>query len=852
MLETTVARTQTAFVAYSRSTIVLAGLCFIFSGATGLIYEILWARMLGLVFGATTLAVSTVLAAFMGGLALGSALAGQLSARIKRPLWTYGWMEIGVALYALLVPFMFRWVDNLYALIWQQFHPGFFAFSVWRFVLSCLMLLAPTTLMGATLPVLSAALLHSSKHNANSVTRLYACNLAGAIFGTLVAGFVLLPIRGVRTTILIAAATNIIIGVTAVLAERRADLQSGKSTSGETDCPLESESSQGEIRGRRKCPIRFSLSRRFVGRVLRGSHVESLVSRRQAEAYPTRNFWLFCALASGFVTISTQVAWTRILAMIIGSSTYAFSIVVALFLIGLAGGAWLVGRKEFSGNLREAICKIEIATAGSLFLSLFVVNWIPALLVNLGLRLQVASWVSLLALQIVSACLLILLPALLMGTVMPLVLVWASTNANRSVELVGRSYAVNTIGAIAGAFLTGFLLIPWTSTRATLLFAAVVCVIVAGVAYQPRESAVDHGLHRSLAVGVSAVLIVLLFVFAPRMNLADLSVGAYDTLIRVLAKSRDGVKDDSNQTGPAVHSLLMYQEGPTSTVSVRKDWDTTSMAINGRTNASDSENDMPTQVMLAQAPLLVAPRIDNGLVIGFATGVSVGAILQSPIASVTCVELEPATINGSRYFDHVNHRPLNDPRVRLIIDDARTYLRVTPDRYDIIVSEPSHPWVPGVANLFTQEFFTMGRDRLREQGVFVQWLQIYQLSTDSLRSVLATFHNVFPHVLVFQVGGVAKGKDLILLGSNIPLNLDRLQERMADKRIGEELARVNLKSESDVRSWYVCDESKLAPAVAGAVINTDDNMHIETTVPREAFRPLTQTNADWLKGLAGQ
>ena len=146
----------------------------------------------------------------------------------------------------------------------------------------------------------------------------------------------------------------------------------------------------------------------------------------------------------------------------------------------------------------------------------------------------------------------------------------------------------------------------------------------------------------------------------------------------------------------------------------------------------------------------------------------------------------------------------------------------------------------------------MGRDRLREQGVFVQWLQIYQLSTDSLRSVLATFHNVFPHVLVFQVGGVAKGKDLILVGSNTPLNLDRLQERMADKKIGEELARVNLKSESDVRSWYVCDESKLAPAVAGAIINTDDNMHIETTVPREAFRPLMQTNADWLQGLAGK
>jgi spermidine synthase len=175
---------------------------------------------------------------------------------------------------------------------------------------------------------------------------------------------------------------------------------------------------------------------------------------------------------------------------------------------------------------------------------------------------------------------------------------------------------------------------------------------------------------------------------------------------------------------------------------------------------------------------------------------------------------------------------------------------VTADRYDIIVSEPSHPWVPGVANLFTQEFFTMSRDRLREQGVFVQWLQIYQLSTDSLRCVLQTFHQVFPHVLVFQVGGVAKGKDLILLGSNTPLNMDRLPERISDKRIAAELARVNLNNESDVRSWYVCDETKLGPAVAGATINTDDNMHIETTVPREAFRPLMQTNADWLRKMA--
>src|SRR5690242_14991126 len=195
--------------------------CFVLSGATGLIYEVLWARMLGLVFGATTLAVSTVLAAFMGGLALGSALAGRLVPRIKKPVAAYGWMEIGVAVFALLVPVLFKAVDVLYALVWQKLQPGFFTFTLLRFALSCLLLLVPTTLMGATLPVLSAALLRSETHDANSVTRLYTCNLSGAILGTLIAGFVLLPTVGVRTTIIIAAATNIVIGAVALTLQRR-------------------------------------------------------------------------------------------------------------------------------------------------------------------------------------------------------------------------------------------------------------------------------------------------------------------------------------------------------------------------------------------------------------------------------------------------------------------------------------------------------------------------------------------------------------------------------------------------------------------------------------------------------
>jgi len=790
---------------YSRSTIVLIGICFVLSGATGLIYEVLWARMLGLVFGATTLAVSTVLAAFMGGLALGSALAGKFAQRIRKPLSVYGLMEILIAVYALLVPLLFRWIDHVYALIWQQLQPGYFSFSLWRFLLSSVVLLVPTTLMGATLPVLAAALVRSSGRDSNSVTRLYACNLAGAILGTIAAGFVLLPSLGVRLTIVVAAALNIFVGVIAIYLQRR--IQSP-------------------------------------------DVVEKVDVEESVPAIEGGGFWFFAALVSGFVTIGTQVSWTRVLTMIIGSSTYAFSIVVALFLIGLAVGAWIVARKDRSHKLRTTILVVEVLTALSLLQSLFVLNKTPALLITFGLRLQIASWVGLLALQIFSATLLILVPAVLMGMVMPLVLVWASSEGKKAVARVGRSYAINTVGAIAGAFLTGFILIPKASTRFTLLFAATCCLIVAGVAYRPVSGTGDPALKRGLAIGLAFVFGVVLFVGAPRMNLADLSIGAYDSLVRVIAQTREGVKEDGPTSGSNVHELLMYDEGPTATVSVRRDQDTVSMAINGRTNASDSVYDMPTQVMLGQLPLLIAPKIDNGLIIGYATGVTVGAMLQSPIQSVTCVELEPGTIAGSEYFNHINNRPLDDPRTKLIIDDARTFLRVTPNRYDIIVSEPSHPWVPGVANLFTQEFFELGRARLNDDGIWVQWVQIYQLSNESLRSVLATYHKVFPHVLVFRVGGLNTGKDLLLIGSNRPLNLDRLSERFADQRIAAELARVELKSEADVRGWFVCDESKLGPAVAGAKINTDDNMHIEMTVPREAFRPSMQNNAEWVQALA--
>ena len=786
---------------YSPSSLRLVGICFLFSGATSLIYEVLWVRMLGLVFGVTTLAISAVLAAFMGGLALGSAVAAKFAGRIVRAVRAYALIEIAIGVYALAVPLLFRLIDRAYVSVSPHFHPGFYGFAITRFAIAAGVLLIPTALMGATLPVLAAAVGHSQARK-NSVTSLYAFNLAGAIAGTIVAGFLLLPIFGVRVTIWIAAATNVLIGVAAFLID---------SNAGKVEVDAE----------------------RF----------DDALPMAVAQAGAV--FWFICAVISGYVTISMQIVWSRVLAMIIGSSTYAFSIVLALFLAGLALGAYLVRfmKNRDSVSLRRTVFGLEVLTTLALFMSIRVTNSVPELLVNTGLRLGVNSWPGLLALQVSAAAVLKLVPVTLMGMVMPLVLTWAG-----SAKQVGRSYALNTLGAIAGALVTAFMLVPKTTARFTVLCAAALCLIVAGIAYMPRGEPADPALVRSLSVGAAAIAIIATLIFWPALNLNALSVGAYDSFVRVLAKSRGDVPEDDRNDGAGNHQLLMFTEGRTATVSVRRDWGITSVAINGRTNASDGE-DMPTQILLGQLGILAAPRLDHALVVGFATGVTPGSVLQSPIKTVDCVEIEPAAVASSNFFNHINNRPLSDPRLHLIVDDARNYLRVNPGAYDLIVSEPSHPWVPGVANLFTREFFAFGRERLTNDGVFVQWLQIYQLSTASLRSVLATFHEVFPHVAVYRVQGAAKGKDLILLGSRAPISFDQMNQRVNEPRIAAELERAGIKDAGDLRAWFVCDEIRLGPAVAGAIINTDDNMHVETVAPREAFRPTMDENAKWIEGL---
>ena len=807
MPETATAHAETSPTDHARRVFLVVAICFTLSGAAGLIYEVLWMRMLGLVFGATTIAISVVLTAFMGGLALGSAIAGRLAAGFKNAIRTYGLIEIAIGVIALALPFLFDLTARLDASLWRWLHPSTTLFALIRFLLAIAVLVIPTMLMGATLPIVVAGVRQQGEWRPISVSRLYGLNLLGAIIGTILAGFLLLPTFGMRVTIFVAAITNVVAGIWVLL----------------------------------------------VARTRKGNELPFEINLRQAsdnvDSSPDRAFWLACAFCSGAITIGMQVVWSRVLSMIIGSSTYAFTLVLAIFLLGLAAGAWMVSLKAHANliRLRRAIVFVQPLILVALFVSLRLTSYVPGWLIQIGFKFDVASWRGLLALQAIAAVVLILIPSILMGMIMPIVLTWASSS-KREAKTVGKAYALNTVGAIAGAVVTTFVLIPMASARFAVFCMAAISIVVAGAAYQRRRPDADAALGRALSIGTAAALIMAALIVWPRLNLNELSIGAYDSYIRVLAKSRGSVSDEPQTNLPGDHQLLMYEEGRTATVSVRRDWGITSVAINGRTNASDAD-DMPTQVMLGELGVLTAPRLEKSLIVGFATGVTAGSVLQSQFQSVECVELERAAIASSRFFEHVNNHPLNDPRLRVMVDDARTYLRVNPSQYDLIISEPSHPWVPGVANLFTREFFTIGRDRLRDDGIFVQWVQIYQLSNESLKSVLATFHDVFPHLAVFRIAGSAKGKDLILIGSREPIRLDLINDRIKEPQVAADLRRVRLNSSTDVMDWFVCDESKLTAALAGAVINTDDNMQVETVAPREAFRPTMDENAAWVERL---
>lgn len=773
-------------------------LCFFASGASGLIYQVVWVRELVLIFGATTFAASTVLTAFMGGLALGSYYFGRRTQRLARPLKMYGFLELGIGVYGLLVPMIFAALPSIYQPVWQQIHLSFVSLTLFRFGLVAVVLLIPTALMGATLPVLASYYARGSHRIGLKVGRLYSLNTFGAVMGAGLSGFVLIPAVGMRLTTIVAAAINLILGAVALGVD--SSVQRLPEPSSER-----AQSNPGKPRSR--------------------------LPGRERATRPAVFVVLFAFAVSGFVALAYEVIWSRVLALIIGSSVYAFSIMLTTFLIGLALGASIAS--HFVDRIRRPLIAFAFIESGVGLLSLAgaaVFNELPYAFVVLYKWFESSGFGLMLFARFLVASLVMIGPTLLLGALFPLVvrIVYGGTGRQTAADpslgkAVGNTYAVNTVGAIAGAFLSGFALIPTLGLLGTLRLSVALNFVVATVLFLSRAS----GLSRAIGGLISAGLLLIVLFFEPPWDVAIMSSGVYRYAPAMRTMNRGEFLDYFRQGNQG--ETLYYKEGITTTVAVQKQTGGRVLKVNGKPDASTGA-DLPTQVLIGGLPLLARSQTDNVLVIGLGSGVTLGTIERFPIKQLTCVELEPAVIEASHFFDDVNNRPLEDPRLRLIANDGRNYIETTAEKFDVIVSEPSNPWLTGAANLFTLEYFKHGADRLRDNGIFSQWLQIYEMPPDDVKSLVATFSSAFPYVAIFR----AVGSDLMLLGSKQPIQLDlkALDSHFGDPRISAELNRVKVRDIADLLSYYYFGPEGTAKFAAGAPLNTDDNALIEFRSPR--------------------
>lgn len=754
-------------------------LCLFFvSGACGLTYEIVWSRLLVLVFGGTTFAITTILICFMGGLALGSYLAGRRSARAGRPERVYGFLEIGIGLVALLVPVAMELSTGIYRVL--AVGESFLLLTVARVLVSGLILLLPTTAMGATLPLLATAFTRQSKTVGGDVAALYGANTLGAFVGCAGAGFFLLPWLGLHGSTLTVASLNLLAGTAALLIARR---------------PLGT------------APVRDAGAAEAAGAPAAGAQ------DRPGPALGGRALLLLYAL-SGFAAMAYQVAWTRALILSLGSSTYSFSLIVSCYIFGLATGSLLM--TPLADRLRRPLAVTGALQAVIALSALFVVPLFGKLpeVVASATSAEGTTFRDVLLVEAGWVFGLLIVPTLCMGALLPLICRIYAPSAGQAGRSVGDVYAANTLGTILGAAVAGFVLIPW------------------------RPVGMEHTIH--VASGLN-LLVGSVFLLAPKPRpvpryalvagawvVAALAVGLTEPWSRQQMISGPYLGRDKSKEW----SIVFYEEGIDATVAVERlgDTDNMSLSVNGKPDASNLLGDMPTQMLLGVLPALLRPEARDVCVIGLGSGMSVGSLLLFDVERVDVAEISQEVVDASRLFDDDSHTPLEDPRVHLHRADGRNLLLLADRQYDMILSEPSNPWISGISNLFTREFFELARSRLKPGGIHAQWTQGYSMPPESFAAILRTLGEVFPYYQVWEMSL----NDYLVVASTEPLAIDMESLFFSFHRpaLQQEVGRIYITNPFQLANHYVTDREHLSEWLADAEVLTDDRNSLEFKAPQ--------------------
>ena len=775
--------------------------CFLLSGFAGLVYEIVWVRILGQIFGNTTLAIATVLAAFMAGLALGSYAFGRLAGRLRNDLLAYGVLEGCIGLYGLLILPLFGVVRRVYFALYPSLESSYVLSSLTLFALSFGLLVAPTVLMGATLPVLSRFFVTRLEHLGGRVGDLYALNTLGAVVGCALAGYAMIPGLGLRASILTAAGTNFLVAAAIVLMAlwlRRQPVPEGAPPPSPIPGP-QAPAHAGGVRG------------------------------------PLEVFLLVSLAVSGAASMIYENAWTRALTLVIGMSTYAFTTMLTTFLIGLALGSFLFARwwGRWPGRL-WAFGAMEIGIGITALATIPLFERLPFLFLRLKGSFG-ESFALLLVVQGVLSFLVMILPTVLAGMTFPLVARLFTHGLYEVGSGVGTAYASNTMGSILGAVAGGFLLIPFLGVQAAINVAVVLNVLI-GIGLIATDAALSRPAR--WAWGAAAALVTAgASALFPAWDRHVVTSG-----VTIYASNFEGLRWDSLKR-EYMHKdrLLFYREGLTATISVHahRYEDYRYLKTNGKVDSS--YGDEANMLLTGYLPLLVHPEAQRVVIIGMGAGMTAKAVATFPVQRIEVAEIEPAVVDGAREFAAKNGNVLADRRLRVIAADGRNYIQATPQQFDAIISMPSNPWIAGVANLYTREFYTLARGKLRPDGAFAQWVQNYHMSPDDLRMILRTFAESFPHVSLWAVDE----SDLILLGTLRPQRIGyrALEQVFAGNRVlREDLERLGFMDPYGLGAMYLMGDGGIQGFARGAELNTDDLPRLEFSAPKQLERSTTGLN----------
>lgn len=751
-----------------------AGVLFFLSGSCGLIYEIVWVKLLGLHFGNSSWSISTVIAAFMAGLGLGSWWCGKIVHKIQRPFRAYAYLEFVIALFGVISIGIFQYLNVIIEPLYHAFSENFTIFIVIRFFISFIILLIPTVLMGATLPILVVGISKKQEFQ-KTISLLYGINTIGAAFGVMGAGFMLIPLWGLKQTIFIAAILGTVVGLISFIWDLKREE--------EKESEIIQEEKKIEDKGKNKVPYLL----------------------------------LIALLLSGSVGISYEISWTKLLAPILGSSTYAFSIILSTYLIGIGIGSLFSGtslapKKQYYFFLGILLITSSIFVLGGLFF----INKLPLLFFRLA---QVfGSKISYIFLsQAFIAGSIILIPTCIMGAIVPLAITGYQKEHKNSGKAIGNIYAANTMGAILGSAFTGFFVVPFYGVQKSILIFTSIGTITAILLILSEKKILLKQKFITIALGFTVIL--FLHQQKPEIDFSKLQVGVFRGI-------------SSNKKRRLEHSILFAKDGISSMVTVHRNANATYLKINGKADASTHYIDLETQYMLAHYPLFLKKNVKKVCVIGWGSGATVRAVASHKVESIDVIELEPAVIETSKYFRTINNNVQNDPRVKIYIRDGRNFIQYTKKKYDVIISEPSNPWIVGIGNLFTSEFYQMIKKRLSKKGLLCQWIQAYYLTKNTFNAMIRTLGDNFSHVILFS-----KNSDILCIASDSPIqgNQNYYETLFARPSVKTTLEQLNIETPYEMMFYYYAKLPEDKSLFISPNRICDDNLFLEYRAPLEMY-----------------